>query len=254
MSILWSAGHETGDMSQWYSGEGGGEFNSGIATSVASTDVAHSGSYSAKLTASTPPTAGVRLFRWKESRANPQGAYYSCWFYFPRVYSPAWWNIFQFKARTGDAQVDPFWFLQIGKRANGNMYLYLTWWNQLWPLRQIEGPHQGEFGGQDYHQTLKDVPTAAWMHIEVYLRQSSAFDGQIIAWQDGEQLFNLTNIRTTYPASGNEWSIDNYSDQIEPSPTVIYIDDAVISTSRVWPGPSGQGAPAPPTNLRIVIP
>ena len=41
-TILWAGDQEEGDMSDWYVGTGGGEFNSGSAISVASTDVAPS--------------------------------------------------------------------------------------------------------------------------------------------------------------------------------------------------------------------
>lgn len=93
---LWSAKMETGDLSQWYSSMnatvgslGGAIENSGIASVVASTDFAHSGRYSAKLTITTPdtPTSGVRLFRWGEPEKYPQ-LYYSVWYYFPQSYIP----------------------------------------------------------------------------------------------------------------------------------------------------------------------
>jgi Polysaccharide lyase len=228
--VLWSADHETGDLSQWYAEGGGGEFNSGSASSTASSDVAHSGRYSARTSILTPGVSGVRLFRWNESRIHPE-AYYSAWFYFPRSYRvPVWWNIFQFKSRSGAAVNDPFWSLQVGNRRNGAMHLYLDWWNRL----SIEGPRRGEFGGRSFSQDLKDLSVENWIHIEVFLRQSSAFDGQLIVWQDGVELFNVRDIRTRYPApdGANEWSISNYSDAIVPSPTTIYIDDAVISTTR----------------------
>ena len=229
--VLWSADHETGDLSQWYLDEGGGEFNSGAASSTASRDVAHSGRYSAKVTITTPATSGVRLFRWNESHAHPE-AYYGAWFYFPRSYrAPDWWNIFQFKSRSGPSINDPFWSLDVGNRPGGSMHLYLEWWNGL----SIEGPHRGESGGRSFEQGIKDLPVERWTHIEVLLRQSSAFDGQLIVWQDGVELFNVRDVRTRYPApnGANEWSVNNYADAITPSPTTIYIDDAVISTSRI---------------------
>jgi uncharacterized protein (TIGR03437 family) len=72
-TILWSADHEEGNMSDWYTPSGGGEFNSGSGVSSASTDVAHSGRYSAKATISTPPSpSAVRLFRWAESRVQKE--------------------------------------------------------------------------------------------------------------------------------------------------------------------------------------
>jgi hypothetical protein len=228
-TVVWSADHETGDLSQWYTGDGGGEFNSGAASSTVSQDVAHSGRFSMKGTIATPGASGVRLFRWSESRAHRE-ARYSAWFYFPRTYRPqSWWNIFQFKSRNGSTENDPFWFLQIGNRAGGAMYLFLNWWEGL----AIEGPHRGQFGGRRFMQGMKDVPVARWTHIEIFLRQSSDFDGQIIVWQDGVELFNVANVRTRYPApnGANEWSIANYSDGITPSPTTLYVDDAVISAS-----------------------
>jgi hypothetical protein len=232
-NVVWSADHETGDLSQWHVGDGGGEFNSGEATSSASLDVAHTGRYSAKATITTPhmPNAsGVSLFRLNESRTHPE-ACYSVWYYFPQRYVvPVWWNIFSFRSRNGTAANDGFWELQIGNRPGGAMHLYLTWWGP-----PLEGPRPGETGLRHFSQSLKDVPVGRWMHVEVDLRQSSGFDGQIIVRQDDVELFNMNNVRTRYPApnGANEWSVNNYSDIITPTPTTVYIDDAVISTPEI---------------------
>jgi hypothetical protein len=247
-NIIWSADHEEGQLSDWYVDNGGGEFNSGNAVSTASTDVAHRGRYSVKATISAPPVSGVRLFRWTESLAR-QRAYYSAWYYFPRIHQAPWWNIFGFKSRPNTAlESDPFWYVQVGNRPNGTMYLYLSWWPQLWPDRGVEGPHAGEFGGRDYRQTVKDLPAGQWVHIEAFLHQSAAFDGQIVVWQDGVEILNQSGVKTRYPAVGNEWSINNYTEAISPSPATIYVDDAVISTTRVGAGEK----PKAPSNLRII--
>lgn len=233
--VIWRADHETRDLSQWYTDDGGGEFNSGAATSSASHNIAHTGLYSAQATIQTPhmPEApAVRLFRWNEGRAYPE-ACYSAWYYLPRRYvATEWWNIFSFKSRNGSAANDAFWQLQIGNRLRGPMYVYLTWWGP-----PLEGPRPGEFGLQHFLQALRDVHPHSWTHLEVYLRQSSDFDGQIIVWQDGVELFNMNNVRTRYPAANgaNEWSVNSYSDSIIPSPTTIYIDDAAISVPVAWP-------------------
>jgi hypothetical protein len=231
--VPWSADHESGDLSQWYIDDGGGEFNSGDASSTISRDVAHSGQYSAKLTIATPGTSGSRLFRWNESHTRPE-AYYGAWFYFPTTYrAKRWWNIFQFKSRNGPEVNDPVWELGVGNGPGGAMRVHLEWWNGL----SIEGPHRGEFGGKTFDQGMKDIPVGKWTHFEVFLRQSSGFDGQLMVWQDGVQLFTVSDVRTRYPASNgaNEWSVNNYSDAISPSPTIIYIDDAAIGTSRIGP-------------------
>jgi hypothetical protein len=225
---VWSADHETGDLSQWYVAAGGGEFNSGSAVSAASTDVAHAGRYSAKATITAPPTSAVRLFRF--TRNIPE-AYYSAWYYFPRIYTPTWWIVFAYKSRiSASADSDPFWYLSVGNRANGTMYFYLQWWPGPWPHGTPEGPHQGEYGGRAYRQTLIDIPVGKWVHLEVYLRQSAGFTGQIIAWQDGVEILNQENVKTRYPFEGADWAIANYSESISPSPATIYFDDAVVST------------------------
>jgi Big-like domain-containing protein/polysaccharide lyase-like protein/purple acid phosphatase-like protein len=244
-TILWAGDVEEGNMSDWYVGSGGGEFNSGSAVSEASTDVAHSGRYSAKGTIWTPPNpSAVRLFRWNESTAN-QSAYYSAWFYFPRIYTNDWWNIFQYKSRiSGTTDPDPFWFLEVHNRANGNMHLVLTWWYGPWPHGTVEGPHQGEFSGQRYFQTIKDLPVGQWVHIETFLKQSSGFDGEIIVWQDGAEILHQTNVKTRYPFRGDEWSIGSYSGSISPSPATIYFDDAAVSTGRLGPGASDSTPPS----------
>jgi hypothetical protein len=226
VAVLWSADIETGDLSQWAIGGGGGEFDSGVATVSASQDAAHSGQWAAKLTIQTPGVSAVRLFRWQESHTHAE-ACYSAWYYFPQRYSaPDWWNVFQFKSRNGPQVNDPFWFLQVGNRPGGAMDIFLNWWNGL----SIEGPQPGQFGGRTYNQSLKDLPVDRWTHIEAYLRQSTGFDGQIAVWQDGVELFDLNNVRTRYAADNgaNEWSVDNYSDGVVPSPTTFYVDDAEI--------------------------
>src|SRR5205823_2492992 len=124
-TLLWSANMETGDLSQWFYpmtgpvGNFGGDIeNSGNATAVASTDFAHSGRYSAKLTITTPdtPTSGVRLFRWDEAQKYRQ-LYYSVWYYFPQSHSPSlFWNVLQWKSKhlvSGVATSDPFFTLEV---------------------------------------------------------------------------------------------------------------------------------------------
>ena len=261
--LLWSADHETGDLSQWYAHDGGGVFNSGAAISVASTDVARTGRHSLRTTISTPSmpeVSGVRLFRWEESRAHVE-ACYSAWLYIPRHYEASgWWNVFQFKSRNESGANDSFWQLQIGNRSqypyhtlwmnpspihpdrHRAMYLYLTWWGP-----PVEGPRQGEWGSRHFSQPIKNIVPRRWMHLEVYLRQSSGFDGQITVWQDGVELFNLSNVRTRYPdANGaNEWSLNNYSEGVSPSPTTIYYDDAMIhgtaTAAEITPDSHGGG-------------
>jgi len=221
-SIIWDAGMETGDLSDWAlpaADDGGGEFNSDGGDAVASQNIAHTGTWSARM-ALTDGSGGTRLFRWREAREYPE-AYYSAWFYFPDRYEPeAWWNIFQFKSKVSDSINDAFWVLNVGNRADGAMYLYLYDW-------------QNE---KSYGQQVIDLPVGQWVHLECYLRQSAEETGQLTCWQDGVTLWDLAGISTKYPAGDNQWSINNYASAVSPTPVVIYVDDAAIRIRAETPG------------------
>lgn len=241
--VLWRAGMEVGNLTEWGDGNnGGGEFDSGGASSAASQDFAHSGLWSAKLTMpNTSVEQGTRLFRWLEPRATTD-LFYSAWYYFPvrYSYSSGWSNIMQWKSRSptnigGANTSDPMFFLTVANRPSGNMYLRPVWWNQL----RIEGPLPGQSGQQRYEQTAMDIPVGRWTKIEVHHIAAGGFTGRFTVWQDDIQLLDLTGVRTIYPdslgfpAGDTAWSVNNYGQGITPSPCTIYIDDAAISTDRV---------------------
>jgi hypothetical protein len=109
------------------------------------------------------------------------------------------------------------WVLNVGDRADGSMYVYL--WDAM---RQ-----------RSYAAATKlDLPAGRWVHFETYFRRSTGSSGQITIWQDGVKLFDLSGIQTT-TYDNQQWSLANYTDDINPSSAVIYADDAVISTSFV---------------------
>ena len=84
------------------------------------------------------------------------------------------------------------------------------------------------------------------MHLEIFLSQSTTFNGQIIVWQDGVEILRQDNVKTRYPYMGDEWSIASYAGSISPSPATIYFDDATISTGRWAPArPTAQCPPCP---------
>ena len=53
-------------------------------------------------------------------------------------------------------------------------------------------------GRKFFHQTIKSVPFGNWVHFEVFLKQSNAFDGHVTFWQDGVKLFDFNNVKTSY--------------------------------------------------------
>jgi hypothetical protein len=217
--VIWSADTETGSTSQWYypstradGKEGGGEFDSGTATTTASTDYAHSGRYSLKRTITTPPESGTRMFRWLEPHTY-NDLTYSAWYYLPQRYRVTnYWNIFQWKSKNSSGQVDPFFVLNVGNRGDGSMYLYLYNWQQR----------------QTFTQTVKNIPVGQWFNITARYVCAPDNTGHVTFWQDGAQLFDVPNVQTRYSNGDCQWSTDNYSDGLNPSPAVIYTDDAQI--------------------------
>ena len=221
--VIWAADYESGDASQWfapgYSGEpGGGEFDSGAAYSWPVLGFAHGGSWSQALEITNPPESGVRMFRWFETRVY-QSLFYSVWYYFPANYSiPNYWNVQQWKSKTPNRN-DAFFCLDVGNRPDGSMYFYLYNWQTR----------------TSYEQSITNVPVGQWVHLEAFYQSTADYSGRVTVWQDGIQLFDVANAQTRYPDGDTEWSINNYSDGVWPTPAIIYIDDAAISSFRLAP-------------------
>jgi hypothetical protein len=182
------------------------------------------------------------MFRWKESRANRE-AYYSVWVYFPTLYTltggQRFLNLMQFKTRTSDgSRIDPVWALYIDTSHAGQYYLQTGWG---WGGTQIAGPRQGDnISGKWFKQSIAALPIGRWVHLQFFLRQSNAYDGQLTIWQDGAKLFDFQNVITSYNncdynswCADNEWSVNLYSDGLSPNPATIYMDDAKITTGFV---------------------
>jgi hypothetical protein len=217
-NILWSADHETGNLSQWNEDQSDAVQNSGTGI-VAITDVvARSGSYAIELTITDADgqPQGARIFRWLD---NPQEGYYSAWYFFPQKFEPeVWWNVFQFKSK--DTASEPMWVLNVGNLENGDMFFY------LWDAINEQG-HSTQLICQ-----TKTIPVGRWVHVEAFYRRSTDQLGRITVWQDGIKLYDIDNVQTAI-ADNVHWSLNNYTDQIMPSTATIYADDAIISTTRI---------------------
>lgn len=221
--VLWEAKHETGDTSEWARSQSGSIFNSGTGKVEWTDEVAHGGTGSLALSVrqASGETQAARIFRWAE---NPSQAYYSAWFYFPELVHPdRWWNIFQFKSKLDDG-TDPTWIVNVGTDSEGAMRLYLY----------------DAITRTSHHQTVSPnpmvIPVGEWTHIEVFLQQAMDDSGRISLWQDGRLLYQLEGVQTTL-ADNVQWSLNNYSDALDPEDVTIFIDDAAIALDRQGTGP-----------------
>jgi polysaccharide lyase-like protein len=252
--IKWKADHEEQDLDQWSMPESGGGFTPGGGPETSgpgtpsvmnSSLFSRSGDRSVEL--EIDGEAGARIFRYAEIRDDTDGLYYSAWVYLPETYSPsvgdAFWNLFQFKSENQAGSInDNTWTLYLRRRthpSSGPMWLRLEWAGGDMGLA---GPRSTDgVANQSYAQDVElDLEEDRWTHIEVYLKQSSDFDGQITVWQDGIQVYDEQDVRTGFSHSSfpsglkMAWSVNTYSDGIVPNPAQLYADDAAISTSRVW--------------------
>ena len=225
--IVWKATHETGDISEWQ--QHGDFINQGQSAYYSMvTPFAHSGKYAVSLTIDTEGESNsgsyaAYLFYWDQL---PEDAYYySAWYYIPAGTQPQdWWNIWQWKSTyNGDTDYSvPMYIIDVMEQPDKQLALHL-----------IYRPDIDE--KIDYRQNKKTIPTDKWFQIEAYYHKATDNTGQVIIWQDGEEIFNLPDVQTTMSDNTVYWSVNHYTDSILPSLSTIYIDDAAISTMQIGP-------------------
>lgn len=264
MTVYWTGTAETGSApaegssgdSEWQLDGGGGRYASGDATIALATTPVKEGSRSWRLTINTPssPSSGLRLFRWDELYAH-RDVWCSAWFYFPNHFklthdpnSGRYWNMFQFKSIQGGNN-DPMWYFGPYAHSSNGQKAIAAYWGNSSVL--IAGPESGDdISGKFYENPVfVPIPIRRWVHFEAHVYQSSAtgmggeqYDGIVQFYQDGVQLFDFQNVRTSYynTSSGAawntllQWAVNLYSDGICPNPYSIYIDDARIASSQQY--------------------
>jgi hypothetical protein len=219
-NLLWSSTFEPGDLSEWSLGGGGGAYllNSAVGPAVTS-EAAHGGRYSGKLTVS--PALGMmsETYLFRDSPSPPE-AYYSAWFYIPStVQVISWLSIIHFNASTtGDGRnVFPTWDVNLYTPATGGLVAHLYSFVTQTNLEQT-APVQ--------------VPRDRWVHFEVLVRKAATATGRVAVWQDDAAILSLDGV-VTAPNDWLQWNVGGASTDVVPSPAAIYVDDAAISFSRL---------------------
>lgn len=226
-ALIWSADHETGDMSQWPKATVSWD-DSGCTNHDISNEHARSGAYSLKLTIDIPAggKAGCRQARMNEIQSGNTYVYEASYFLpEPVLTLTNHWNVFQFKSRCATCtSSDPIWTIDFQG-------------NPLRPVLQWKGGTYGLAGPQnadgitgqiEYPNLLTTTPVGQWTTLTVYLDQSKDYDGRIIVWHDGIKLYDIAGIRTEYPSLDARWSVNNYSNGLSVNPYTLFIDDAAI--------------------------
>jgi hypothetical protein len=233
--ILWSAGMETGDLSEWSEKVNTGDADSWAVTAASEGIPPEGGDWVLKQ--SVRGTGGTRMARYPEVGALAQAGtafYVSWWDYFPtRIsFSPTdFFTTFDIASRASDGGTNPIW----GLFFQPTDFALLLVWS---PDRKApaEGPHAGESGARVYASTTP-VPVREWVFFEIKIKPAADFSGVLKVWMNGELLFDLKDVKTRYPdigIGGFMWlNHTGYGSGLSPLPATHYIDDVTISLRRL---------------------
>lgn len=231
-AVVWSAGMETGDISEWgpHSSQ-----DSGSCSRSVTTELAHSGTHSLKLTIDTTNgKAACRQHRNKEA-VSGNTYYYSAWYYYPTVFFPVkeQYNVFQFKSHGTmypSPKPQPFWSIEA---TQSPLTFALNWkGGDVSDTDGIRGPYANSTVSQKEYRSTTQVPIGRWFQIEAYLVQSGQFTGTLTVWIDGTLVWDFQDVRTKWPGGDQRWSVNNYSNSLDPPVYTAFIDDAQISTTK----------------------
>ncbi len=216
----------------------------GDASAEISSDFAHSGSNSAKLTVNGPAKAGTRLklarapgygVQGDKGESLPVDAYYSIWYYVPQhiEHSGWFWNVWQWEhssvTSSGGHTAAPLYIMNIVNSGSDMKFL----------LSGTVTSSGGFTSGFKVAESAKPIPVGRWFHLECRYKWARTPTGVITCWQDGQQIIHVTNIVTDvnipYLFDKWEWTVNNYTQDTNPPTHSIYVDDGALSLKRLGP-------------------
>jgi hypothetical protein len=235
--LLWSAEHEAGTLDEWTAGDSGGTFApSADSTIEISTEHARSGGRALKL---SNPTG------WNPNERDPDDfskvvedgdegpalhhalgpltdAYYSAWFLLPEDY-----------------RVDPtLTLMRLGSRAApgeqplGGEEILLRSVKTGGYVLQVLSNNPG-FLLEPLADPTPHIEPGRWFQLELRYEPQSA--GRLRVWLDGALTYDLPGRPGAAAAQDIVLSVCNVAERAEPSPLVLFVDDAAVSLSRVSP-------------------
>lgn len=220
-NVLWATDHESGELDDWYAdGKGGLLGDSPESPVVIAEGPAHSGRYSLELTdLAMSDSDGPGIYRELQS---PPDAYYSAWYYLPRLYQTnSQWTIQKFRSRldSDPSAISHGHDLNLRTLPGGQVVLYVFSHDPAYLQAPLSDPPAF-------------VPVETWFHVEVFFRARTDETGKLLVWLDDRLVYDLEDRRTT----GSDdvlWNPCNIGEDIQPAPPVLYLDDAAISLVRV---------------------
>lgn len=224
--LLWTAGHESGDLSEW-TAEGSGQVT--LAKSDAatvSTEDAHGGRFSVKLVNATlergmDDPLGPELSR---VLAAERDAYYSAWFSLPPGQTLTS-NLILVRVRSrtsGEANLFDGEEVQLRAVPDGRFVVTVFSHNPAFLRAPVANP-------------APLVSAGKWFQIELRYEPQNA--GRLRVWLDGIMIYDLPE-RPGAPGDELVLSVANATEEVVRTPLVVFVDDVAVSLSRV--SPSGQ--------------
>ena len=220
--LVWSATHETGDLSEWSTGAPGGSIADSPDTGVAiSTDYAHSGQYSVKLT--NGAVGAIHIARvWRQANF-PKEAFYSAWYYLPRAYQTKInWTIMQFRTPTDNPTVLSQ-FLDVDMRSLPGGELILSIYD-----------HRPQYLRLPTADPAVVLPVGHWFQIEVFFRNVPDDTGRFTLWVDGKLNYDIVR-RPMAPIPTVYWTPCSITSDLTPTQSELYVDDAAVSFDWLSP-------------------
>ncbi|HYQ44714.1 MAG TPA: hypothetical protein VER11_22170 [Polyangiaceae bacterium] len=220
-NVLWATDHESGELDDWYEGGQGQLLMDAAQSTVLIADgPAHSGRYSLEFTdLAMSDSEGAGIYR---ELLSPPDAYYSAWYYLPRLYQTnSQWTIQKFRSRSDSdpTAISHGHDLNLRTLPGGQVVLYVFSHDPAYLQAPLSDPPAF-------------VPVETWFHIETFYSPRTDETGKILVWLDDRLVYDLEDRRTT----GSDdviWNPCNIGEDIQPSPPVLYLDDAAISLVRV---------------------
>jgi hypothetical protein len=221
--VLFYADHETGDFREWTLDKQGGIHSKPDDASVELTnEFAHRGQSSVRLmTRADGAEADAGLFHtW----FSPLQGYFSLWYYLPTAYETlSTWTILRFRSASPSVSDFEAFSIDLNLRSlpDGRLVLVVVEQRQAylaWPIA-VPPPI---------------VPIATWFQLEARFLSTPDESGHLKIWLDGSLIYDIDG-RVTGQGNRVYFNPCNVTTSTRPAPAVLYVDDVLVSASRVTP-------------------
>ena len=178
------------------------------------TSPVHSGTHAAAFTVDSADPASQQT-RCVRQGTLPHAAYYGAWYFIPATATNAdLWNLIHIM-KTDPVPEPGLWDVSLENGSDGDLRLVV--YDHLSATKRRPA-------------TPVPVPIGAWFHIQFYLVRAAGPTGEVALYQDGELLFDQTNI-VTDDSSVGQWYVGNLATDLTPSESTLYVDDVSISAT-----------------------